>query len=226
MAWNTHRLSGWRWMLLLLCAAVPLLAGYKVRPWTPRAIDAYPAKLLSEGVTIAAEPLLNDALAAEVFDDRAIVSRTIMPLAVIVSNSNDYPVEVEASSIEVLADGRRMLPLEPDDAVLQMLKSEKKRKIGGIGLPGGIRIKFDTAETALMHDFQRKWLGLKKVEPRTTGGGFIYVPVPAGRDLQAMLAGGRIYIPRVFRPDTGAELFFFEIDLKPAVDALKSPRKR
>lgn len=212
-------------MLLLMSLSIPTLAGYKVRPWTPRAVDSYPARFASEGVTIAVDPLLTDALAAQVFDDRTIVSRAVMPLAVIVFNDNDYPVEVDPASIEVLAHGARMLPLKPEEAV-HRLTTQTRRKIGGIGLPGGIRIKFDTAETALLQDFQRKWLGFKKVEPHTTGGGFVYVPVTAGKDLKAMLAEGRVYIPKVFRPDTGASLLFFEIELKSAVDGMKNSDRR
>lgn len=215
-------------MLLMMSLAISTLAGYKARPWTPRAVDSYPARLASEGVTIAVDPLYTDALAAQVFDDRTIVFRAVMPLAVIIFNDNDYPVEVEAACIEVLAQGERMLSLEPDVALHRMMMIQNWPKSPEIGLPGGmppILTKFSTADTALLQDFQRKWLGFQKVQPHTTGGGFAYMRVPARKDLKAMLAEGRVHIPKVFRPDTGASLLFFEIELKSAVDAVKNPAR-
>jgi hypothetical protein len=210
-------------LLLLMSVAVPTPAGYKVRPWNPRAVDSYPARLASEGVTIAADPLLTDELAAQVFDNRTIVSRAVMPLAVIIFNNNDYPVEVEAASIEVLTHGGRMPTVKPNEALHRML-TIYQAKPRDIGFPGGMppkTPKLSAADTALLQDFQRKWLGFKKVEPHTTGGGFVYVPVMFGKGFKDLLAEGRVYIPKVFRPDTGASLLFFEIELKPAVNAVK-----
>jgi len=55
--------------LAILFLSALAIGGYKARPWTIGAAESYPARLSSEGVTIAVQPLFQDALAARVFDD-------------------------------------------------------------------------------------------------------------------------------------------------------------
>ena len=77
--------------LILLWTAGAGMAGYKAREWNAKARELYAASLSSEGVTIAAEPLFTDALAARAFDKKDVVTRGIMPLALVIFNDNDYP---------------------------------------------------------------------------------------------------------------------------------------
>jgi hypothetical protein len=67
--------------LVVLAAAGSMVAAYKARPWPVRDIESYRAKLTSEGVTIAVEPLFTDELAGQAFDKSDMVTRGIMPLA-------------------------------------------------------------------------------------------------------------------------------------------------
>jgi hypothetical protein len=62
----------------------------KQRSWQIRTADDYASRLTSEGVTIAVEPLFRDELAAVVFDKNDIVTRGIIPLAVVIFNGNDF----------------------------------------------------------------------------------------------------------------------------------------
>src|SRR5437773_11461533 len=81
---------------VILLVLVPLvLAGYKARPWSIRPLESYPSRLTSEGVTIAVEPLFLDSLAAKVFDKNDMVTRGIMPVAILIFNENDFPVMVD-----------------------------------------------------------------------------------------------------------------------------------
>lgn len=197
-------------------------AGYKVRPWTPRPVESYPSKLTSEGITIAADPLFTDALAARVFDKADMVARGIMPLAIIIFNSNDFPVEVEASSIELLPDEYRIRPVTPEQVAQRLYQSKTAR----IPIPSPIplpRLKVSTPYEDACQDFQRKYLGIKRIEPHSTGGGFVFMPVSDPANLRRHLAPAKVYIPNIFRPDTGASLLFFEIDLKAAIDS--APKK-
>jgi hypothetical protein len=205
---------------IILPAALAVPAGYKAKPWTPRSIDSYPARLVSEGITIGVEPLFNDALAAQVFDKNDIVAGGIMPLAVIIFNSNDFPIEVDGRSIELIKDEARIRSVDPVFAVQTVYATKPGRNIpvqNPIPLP---KITGDKSHADACQDFTQKYFSLlRRVEARSTGAGFLYLPVRKGENLAKSLAGARIYIPNLYRADSGKNLFFFEIDLKPAIDA-------
>ncbi|MGA2261825.1 MAG: hypothetical protein ABSH28_10345 [Acidobacteriota bacterium] len=204
--------------LLLLTALSGLAAEYKVHPWTPRAIETYAARLTSEGITIAIDPLFSDALAAQVFDKSDMVTRGIMPLAVIIFNSNDFAVEVEGPSIELLENEHRLRSVDPLLAVQCVYVSKPTR----IVLPSPIplpKITVTKSHAGACQDFKEKFLAVKRVEPHASAGGFLYVPVTDAASLRKDLANAKIYIPHIYRGDSGDSLMFFEIDLKAAIEA-------
>jgi hypothetical protein len=59
----------------------------------------------------------------------------------------------------------------------------------------------------------------KIVGPHDQGGGFLYVHIPGSKDLASYLSDALVYIPRIYRQDTGSRLIFFEIALRPAINA-------
>ncbi len=208
--------------LLLVGLASTLLAGYKARSWQIRGADSYASRLVSEGVTIAVEPLFRDDLAAVVFDKNDIVTRGIIPLAAVIFNGNDFPVRVDAESIELINGDDRLHTLQPGEVVARVFKKGSK----GNWIPNPIP-KVPTGdgqnEEALM-DFEHKFLGGKIIPARATGGGFLYFSLPSN-DPGGYLLASRVYIPEVYRDDTGSQMIFFEIDLKPAIEAAP-PRPR
>ncbi len=211
-------------MALLGLASSMLLAGYKARPWQIRGPDSYASRLTSEGVTIAAEPLFRDDLAAVVFDKNDIVTRGIIPLAVAIFNANDFPVRVDAASIELINGDEHLHTLQPGEAVARAFKKGSK----GNWIPNPIPKAPTTGDgqnaEALM-DFEHKFLAGKIIPAHSSGGGFLYFLVPS-KDPGDYLLGSRVYLPEVYRDDTGGRMIFFEIDLKPAVEAAPAnPRK-
>jgi len=200
--------------------AGPALAGYKSRPWTPRSAESYSARLTSERVTIAAEPLYNDALAAQVFDKNDIVSRGIMPLAIVIFNDNDFPVRVEGASIEIITGDEHVHTLAPVDVAARIFQKSSKNIFVSQSprLPGGERVNSDA-----LADLEHKFLADKTVAAHDKGGGFLYLHSPVPEDLRLYLSNSRVYIPGVYRVDDGSKMIFFEIDLKPALDS--SPKK-
>jgi hypothetical protein len=189
------------------------LAGYKARNWSPNSRESYPASLSSEGVTIAVEPLFNDALAARVFDKEDMVTRGIMPLAVVIFNDNDFPVEVGALSIELIRDDDHIHTLSPKDAVSRLYKKDKIR------LGQSLKI----ADEKAFSDFDEKFLLDKVIAPHSKGGGFLYLQMFSSKDLASYLSSATVYIPNVYRQDDGSRLIFFEIGLGPAVQGGKRP---
>ena len=212
------------WIVAWLPLLAPLQAKYRARPYVPNSIGSYPARLTSEGITIAVEPLLTDALAAKVFDKDDIVARGILPLAVIISNDNSFAVDVDASSIELIVKDNRVLPVGPDVAIQRIfqwkLPPQEVRVPSPVPFPTVVIYK---SNADAFDDFARKHLGLKKVEPKSLAAGFIYLPVTSAADVRRNLAEARIYIPKLYRDDTGGRMMFIEIDLKPALEA--SPEK-
>jgi hypothetical protein len=190
------------------------LAGYKARNWSVNARESYPASLTSEGVTIAVEPLFTDALAARVFDKDDIVTRGIMPLAIVIFNDNDFPVEVDALSVELIQEEDHIRTLTPKEAVNRIYKKDKFR-------PGQSALKI--ADTNALRDFDEKFLMDKVIAPHSKGGGFLYLQMLSSRDLATYLSSATIYIPNVYRQDNGSRLIFFEIGLRPAVQGEKRP---
>jgi hypothetical protein len=201
--------------LLLALTAATVLAGYKAKPWTPRALESYPARLSSEGVTIAADPLYRDTLAAQVFDKSDIVTRGIMPLGVIIFNDNDFPVTVVTGSIELINGDEHVHTMLPNEVVQRVFtKSNKGSWIPQPipRMPSGNSLNRDALD-----DFDHKFLGEKTIEPHSKGGGFLYVHIPAEK-IEPYLAASRLYIPDVYRQDKGERMIFFEIDLKPVFE--------
>ena len=208
---------------LVVVLSATLLAGYKAKPWQIRTADSYVSRLTSEGVTIAVEPLFRDDLAAVVFDKNDIVTRGIIPLAVAIFNGNDFPIRVDADTAELINEDDRRHTLQPAEVVTRVFQKSKK----GNWIPQPIP-KVSTGdgqnEEALM-DFEHKFLGGKVIPAHASGGGFLYFSVPA-TDVVSYLTASRLYIPDVYRDDNGSQMIFFEIELKPAVEAAPiGPRK-
>ncbi len=193
-------------------AAVKIGAAYKAHPWNINARESYPATLTSEKVTIAVEPLFNDALAARVFDKNDMITRGIMPLAVIIFNDNDFPIEVDGLSIEIIHDNDHIRTLSPNEAVGRLFKKEKSWFPQPI--PGASRSELNPDA---LDDFDAKFLMDKMVAPHNKGGGFLYLHIPGPGDLVSYLSNSVVYIPNIYRRDNGSRMIFFEIGLSAAI---------
>ncbi len=198
------------------------MAGYKARPWEIRAADTYASRLTSEGVTIAVEPLFRDDLAAAVFDKKDIVTRGIIPLAVVIFNGNDFPVRVDAETAELINGDDRLHTLQPVEVVARIFKKSSK----GSWIPQPIpRVSTgDGKNQDALEDFDHKFLGNKVVPAHAGGGGFLYISVPA-TDVSTYLMASRLYIPDIYRDDKGSNMIFFEIELKASLEAAPPTRK-
>lgn len=210
-----------RFVPFVWLAVIPLLfltsvwaGGYKSRPWTINDRAGYPANLTSEGVTIAVEPLFNDALAARVFDKSDMVTRGIMPLAVIIFNDNNFPIEIDGLSIELIHGSEHLRTLAPNEVVYRLFRKDKS------WFPKSVipRIPRSELNEDALDDFDAKFLMEKIVEPHAKGGGFLYLHI-GSNDLAPYLADSVVYIPNVYRRDNGSRMIFFEIGLEPAIPA-------
>jgi hypothetical protein len=201
--------------VLVFLTLVPApFAGYKARPWAPRAPETYPARLTSEKVTIAVEPLYRDALAASVFDTKTMVTAGIMPLAVVVFNDNDFPVSLQAASIELLTREDRIRTLETVEVLRKVFPKAANAIIGPRGASGK---SLNRGDNPALDDLDNKFLDDRTIPAHGKSGGFLFFLVPQRPDITGYLSGSTVYIPEVVRTDTGANLIFFEIELQPAL---------
>jgi hypothetical protein len=201
---------------LVLWAALAF-AGYKAHPWSLRAVTAYPAQLTSERVTITVEPLYRNEMAAEVFDSKDMVARGIMPVALGVFNENDFPVRIEAESIELISGAEHVHTMPPGEVVYRLFSQGGKKEWVSQPMPRDpSRMQLNRDALA---DFEQKYLGSRTIGPRSKEGGFIFIHPPAAGDPEKYLSGARVYIPGIYRQDTGQKMIFFEIDAKASLNA-------
>jgi len=221
---RSGRLCNLCFLCLLLLRATCLWgspAAYKARRWEPGPAESYPARLASEGVTIAVHPLDTDELAGAVFDKEDMVTGGIMPLALIVFNDNDYAVVLESDSIELVRGDERLHTLSPLQAVQRLFRKSGRSVWIPNPLPrrssGGSAVDREALE-----DFEHKFLGRRIVPPKTRSAGFLYLAIPE-KAVRAYLESARVYIPDLYRHDTRARLIYFEVDLAPAVTPVAVP---
>jgi hypothetical protein len=204
-------------LLVWILPITHLFAGYKSKPYVPLSIESYPSRLTSEGLTVAVDPMFTDALAAKAFDKKDIVASGIMPLAIIISNSNSFAVEIDGASIELLVKGDRIRPVSPEQAVMRVfqhtLPSQEVRVPSPIPFP---RVTVYTSNADALDDFNKKHFGVKRIEPNSVVAAFIYVPVKVLASLPEALSEAQIYIPDLYRTDNNKRMMFLEIDLQPA----------
>jgi hypothetical protein len=200
-------------VIFLLYSALPIWP-YKGRPWSPRSRSSYAASLTSEGVTIAVEPLFSDELAAQVFDKKDMVTRGIMPFVIAIFNDNDFPVEVEGSSIELINQDRHFQTLSPKETLARVFGNGRSVVKQTFPIPGASKSKLNEDAVA---DFESKFLWNKIIPPHDKGGGFLYLPVPPSGNIAEYLSKSTIYIPNVFRRDSRSRMIFFEIELEAAI---------
>ena len=155
----------------------PGMGGLQSPQMEPARPGDLPSSLTSEGVTIAAEPLFTDALAAQVFDKNDMVTRGIMPLAIVIFNDNDFPIEVDGMTAELIHEAEHTRTMTPNEVVYRLFKKDKSwisRQIPRVS-------KSELNEDAL-DDFDQKFLMSPVIAPHDKGGGFLYLHIAGGKD--------------------------------------------
>jgi hypothetical protein len=201
--------------VVVIAAAVTGFARYRAPAWEPDPRESYRAFQISEGVTVAVEPLYTDALAARAFDVRDMITRGITPFAVVIFNDNNFPVEVSGLDIELIHRNRpnvRIRTMSPNEVTWRL--SQRSRAWHTQRVP---RVSQRDLDRNMLDDFDDKFLLNKTVAARSAAGGFLYLHLPQNESAEEFLTGAKLYIPRIFRLDDGSRMIFFEIDLTPAV---------
>jgi hypothetical protein len=190
-------------------------AKYKTLSWNPKPRASYAASLTSEGVTIAVEPLYTDAAAAQVFDRSDMITRGIMPLTVVIFNDNDFSIEVDGMSVELIHKDQHIRTMPPNEVVYRLSRKEKAWR--SQPMP---KLSRADLNTDALDDFDSKFLMNKSIPSHSSGGGFLFLHIPDSEDLASFLSQSLVYIPKIFREDKGSRLIYFEIELAPAFKSI------
>jgi hypothetical protein len=197
--------------VVVIAVAATGLARYKAPAWEPGPIESYRAFLTSEGVTIAIEPLYTDELAARAFDKKDMITRGIMPFAVVIFNDNSFPVEISGLDIELISKERpdvRIKTMSPNEVTWRLSQRDKKWQTQRVP-----RMSQNELDRDMLDDFDKKFLMKKAVESRGKAGGFLYMHLPEKVTAEEFLSGAMFYIPKIYRLDDGSRMIYFEIPL-------------
>jgi hypothetical protein len=203
-----------KFSLLIFAAVIAAATGfarYKAPKWEPGPLESYPAFLTSEGVTIAVEPLYTDELAARAFDKKDMITRGIMPFAVVIFNDNDFRVEISGLEIELInkdQPGVRIKTMSPNEVTWRLSQRDKEWRTQRIP-----RLSQNELDRDMLDDFDKKFLMKKTVPAHGKAGGFLYLHLPEKEKAEEFLSGAMLYIPRIFRLDDGTRMIYFEIEL-------------
>ena len=200
---------------LVITAAGTGLALYKAPAWEPGPRESYKAFLTSEGVTIAVEPLYTDKLAAGVFDKKDMITRGIVPFAVVIFNDNAFPVEVSGLDIELINNAHpdvRIKTMSPNEVTWRLSQRDKTWRTQRVP-----RLSQNELDRSMLEDFDNKFLMNKTVAARGRSGGFLYMHPPEKENTLEFLSGSMFYIPKIHRLDNGSRMIYFEISLAPAI---------
>ena len=202
-------------LAVVIAATGTSLALYKAPAWEPGPRESYQAFLTSEGVTIAVDPLYTDELAARAFDKKDMITRGIMPFAVIIFNDNDFSVEVSGLDIELIHNEQppvRIKTLSPNEVTWRLSQRDKTWRTQRIP-----RLSQTELDRNMLEDFDKKFLFNKTALARGVASGFLYLHLPENESVEDFLSGSMIYIPKIHRLDNGSRMIYFEISLEPAV---------
>jgi hypothetical protein len=197
-----------------VCAGAQVQTNAESASWAAR--DSH------QGVTIAAKPLTSEADYKAQFTGHSPYEAGILALDVSIRNDNDKPIRLKLDTIRLLVDRsgqslQRLDPLAPED-VADRVVLKKPGDVRAPRLPVPIGRSSSSGRDKNWQEFAGRMrnasLPSDVVGPRATVRGFIFFDVNRRYDL---LRDARLEIPDIAFMVNNEPLFFFEVDLAPAV---------
>jgi hypothetical protein len=210
-----------RWQSLLLAAAFTAAALLAARAQTNPA--SLPARDSHQNLLIAVNPYLSADQYKTKFGKRTPLEAGVAALEVFFRNDNDSPIRIDLKSIRLIVgasgDSRQRLealsPEEVADRILLRKQSDPTQRRPPLPLPGaGVRPNRDKNWQELDAVLGSAAMSTDLLPPHATTRGFFYFDLSGRFDT---LASARLDVPDlVFMLDKKA-LFFFQVDLAPAI---------
>jgi hypothetical protein len=209
-----HLLTGILLAWILFFSAPSFKAEYKSLKVAVQPAQEYSFFQSQGSVIIAVDPYLENEKIRTAFDVKDMVKKGVYPFHIIITNNSDNLISVDGPAILLNSPDhvdRESLP--PEDVVQTLLSKSPSSAGKGPSIPSPIPFPIKKGSDAfeLNTDLTRKELHKLRVEPHTTGAGFLYFQLPPGTK---ELKGWRVYIPKVRDLQTQKDFLFFEVELK------------
>lgn len=196
----------WTIVSLLTLSAYPQAADYQIKDLQLRRPDDYAAHQSFQKLTIGAYPCDEPGKIEEIFDTNLLLDHGILPILVVISNQNDFPIRLSAADIYLVdRKGGLHQPLPYSDVLLRLYLEKAPSQYT---VREEILIDEFVEPNALI-DFKQKSFGEEIIAPGMDGYGVVFFPLPEERDI----SGFRLYFPRIVNVATNEPLIFFEFEL-------------
>jgi len=179
-----------------------------------------PARDEHQGLLIAADPYLSAERSAAKFGKKHPYGAGLLAVDVYLRNATDSPIQVVLPPIELNVSPpggkrQRLEALSAQDAAIIIIHPALSPTTKRLPIPGaaGGSIKQEKDVVKLQAALAPQMLG-DIVDAHSTVHGFLFFDVGAQFDL---VSHSSVYFPQVRRVNPDAGLFFFEVDLGPAV---------
>ncbi len=183
---------------------------------------SWPARESHQGLTIAARPLLTETSYRERFPGHTPYQAGILALEVVFQNQNDKPIRLNLENIRLLVDrlgqpAQKIEPLSAEEVADRvLLQSPRDLRAPRLPIPGPRRPQSNRDKNWEEFAGRLRAAGMQTdvLAPNSTQRGFFYFDVNHHYD---WLSGARLDIPDLAFLVNNEALFFFQIDLAPAV---------
>jgi len=175
-----------------------------------RPASGYTARQTIEGVTIGVELFQGKDKIKSAFPKTDLEKVGVVPVLVVISNDNDYPIHLDRMRIELITSDRQEMDPTPVEEVLlpaRVKPPSLSPRPSPIPIPGrGSRRPPKTNE------IEERAFVAPVVEARSGANGFFYFRLGKGPD---RLRGAKLFAGGLRNARTGQEILYFEIELRP-----------
>jgi hypothetical protein len=214
-----------RLLLLAACAGLMTLCGMSFlrgQAQTQTNPASLPAHDAHQGVTVAVRPLVTEAAYKAQFTGKTPYDAGILALEVFFRNDNDKPIRLKLGTMRLLVDRTGQSPQRIDsltaedvaDRVLLKTPSDPRRP----RLPNPVGNRAPTNRDKNWQEFagRMRAAGIPSdiVGPKSTVRGFLFFDVDHHYD---WLTDARLDVPDIAFMLNNQALFFFQVDLAPAL---------
>jgi len=179
-----------------------------------------PARETHQGVTIAAKPLVTEAAYKEQFTGKTPYEAGILALEVFIRNDNDKPIRLTLETVRLLVERsgqpRQRIELLTAEDVADRVLLQTPTDPRLPRLPIGNRIP-DSSRDKNWKEFAARIKAAgppSDIGPKVTVRGFLFFDIASHYD---WLTDARLDIADVAFMPSNEALFFFQVDLAPAI---------
>ena len=186
--------------VMVLCLFPRLLFCYKAKEISVKPALEYDARQNFQNIVISAYPCETKEKTLEIFDTDKLHEKGILPVLIVVNNSNDFAVRIHEEDIFLVGGEEDHASTIPYLEVL--LHITLKNRASYSTTPEELIKK--KVDRKMVIDFEHKAFGERLIGPNSSDHGVVFFWLPSVGNL----AGLRLYFPEVVNLEEGESLFF------------------